>query len=390
MHHKFKRFALPFFLSLFSAPTQGALPPSPQELLQPASSRPEIRVLLGHFRRVALSGTDLMINGSTTLQGPSVFSARCGYRNGQPFIDSPAGLVSSDRLEVTSPGGFLHVNGALYRNRVTLIARGDECTVVNTVDLEKYLAGLINREMSPSWPIEAMKAQAVASRSYALFQAQIHRHRDYDLEGTTQDQVYQGAASETAKSNRAAEETRGEVLSFAGEAIKAYFHANCGGKTELPMAVWGGESHAFRPVSCPYHRRPRDRISWTQVYTKDQLERALKRASGVLPKTFRNLASIEAGAAVSNQRLREVVVSDNRGKNLVIPANAFRNALGNTKLKSTSFRINKEAGVYRLSGEGFGHGVGMCQVGARAMSEEGKNYRNILGYYYPLAKLKRL
>lgn len=347
-------------------------------------------MLLGNFRRVTLAGTDLSVNGNTTLAGESVFSVNCGESGGAPFIDYGAGRKQTARLEVFSPGGFLQVNGNIYRNRVTLLAKGRECAVVNTVDLEKYLAGLINREMAPGWPIDAMKAQAVASRSYALYQAQANHLRDYDLEGTTQDQVYEGASSETAKSNQAAEQTRGEVISFGGTAIKAYFHANCGGTTEIPVAVWGSKSPAFRTVSCPYHRRPRDRLSWNLVLTKLQLEKALKKVSGILPKGFMQVARLEAGVASTNQRLNDVVVSDARGTNFKIPANAFRNAVGNTKLKSTAFRIHPEGGSYRLIGEGFGHGVGMCQIGARAMAEEGKTYRQILDYYYPLAKLKRL
>jgi stage II sporulation protein D len=345
-------------------------------------------VLLGSFRRVTLSGVDLLVSGNTTLAGESVFSVNCGSSDGQPFIDFGAGKKMVRQLEIASPGGFLQVNGRSYRNRLTIHAKGEECAVVNTVDLEKYLAGLINREMAPSWPVEAMKAQAVASRSYALYQAQIHRDREYDVEGTTQDQVYDGAASETAKSNRAAEDTRGEIISFKGNAIKAYFHANCGGRTELPGAVWGNRSPAFRPVTCPYHRKPRDRLLWSTVLTRVQLEQAVKKVSSNLPNEILRVAKLEAGSK-NNQRLSEVVVSDAKGKSLVIPANAFRNAVGNTKLKSTSFRIHPEGESFRLFGEGFGHGVGMCQIGARAMAEEGKNYRQILSHYYPLAQRTR-
>jgi stage II sporulation protein D len=273
---------------------------------------------------------------------------------------------------------------------VTIVAQGSDCAVINTVDIEKYLAGLINREMSPSWPIEAMKAQAVASRSYAYFQMRVNHGKEYDLESTTQDQVYEGASSETAKSNRAAEETRGITLSFGDETIKAYYHANCGGMTELPVAVWGSPSPAFRPVICPYHRRARDRIRWSVSITKEQLSHALKKAAGILPAGFRRLASLEAGASNSSRRLSDVQVSDDRGNNVLVPANYFRNALGNTKVKSTTFQVRKEGNGFRLSGEGYGHGVGMCQVGARAMAEDGKTFRQILAHYYPLAKLKQL
>lgn len=362
----------------------GAIP-HPSQIAE----RKEVRVLLGKFHRASVAGLDLKVNG-VVLAGNSAFSLRCGLSQGQPFVDYGAGRSPIGRTEIEAPGGFFHLNGKLYRNRITVIAQGSDCAVVNTVDMEKYLAGLINREMSPSWPIEAMKAQAVASRSYAYFQMRVNNGKDYDLESTTQDQVYEGAASETAKSNRAAEETRGITLSFGNDVIKAYYHANCGGMTELPVAVWGTESPAFRPVICPYHHKARDKVRWSLSLTKEQIRSALKKTAGILPSGFRRLASLEAGAPNPNRRLNDVQVSDDSGNNVLVSANFFRNALGNTKVKSTTFQIHRDHGGYRLTGEGYGHGVGMCQVGARGMAEEGKNFRQILSYYYPLAKLKQL
>lgn len=404
MTHSFRRRALLPLLFLSpvvadAAPTRPAESLVPVTLATPASldpvaptasaraeaARREIRVLLGRYRRVALTGTDLILNGSP-LNGSAAFNVRC--QNGRVEYGSGSGEASS--LEVNAPGGFLQVNGKLYRHRITIFSQGSECAVVNTVDLEKYLAGLINKEMSPSWPLEAMKAQAVASRSYALFQSQANRNSDYDLESTTQDQVYDGAGSETAKSNRAAEETRGIVIAYANTPVKAYYHANCGGMTELPVAVWGSESPAFRPVVCPYHHQKRDKLRWTLTVTPEQIQAALKKVGNILPTNFRRLAMLEAGAPNPNQRLNDVMVSDTSGNSLVVSANAFRNALGNTKVRSTAFKVHEEHGSYRLDGQGFGHGVGMCQVGARAMAEEGKTFRQILRYYYPLTKLSRL
>jgi stage II sporulation protein D len=362
----------------------GAIP-HPNQIAE----RKEVRVLLGKFHRASVAGLDLKVNG-VILAGNSAFSLRCGSSQGQPFVDYGAGRSPIGRAEIEAPGGFFHLNGKLFRNRLTVVAQGNDCAVVNTVDMEKYLAGLINREMSPSWPIEAMKAQAVASRSYAYFQMRANSGKDYDLESTTQDQVYEGAASETAKSNRAAEETRGITLSFGNEVIKAYYHANCGGMTELPVAVWGTESPAFRPVICPYHRKTRDKVRWSLSLSKEQIRSALKKTAGILPAGFRRLASLEAGAPNPSRRLSDVQVSDDKGNNILVSANYFRNALGNTKVKSTTFQVHSEHGGYRLTGEGYGHGVGMCQVGARGMAEEGKTFRQILNYYYPLAQLKQL
>ncbi|RZA04600.1 MAG: SpoIID/LytB domain-containing protein, partial [Proteobacteria bacterium] len=251
-------------LSLAFALSAHASVVPPKKGRKPASlpSLEEVRVQLGQFSRASISGQDLLLDNRQTLEGNVTFSLRCGANADGPFIDYGGGRVASGRLEVTAPGGFLRVDGKLYRQRLTVLARGNSCTVINTVSLEKYLAGLINKEMVPSWPIEALKAQAVAARTYALYQAQQNHGKDYDLDSSVLDQVYDGAASETPRSTSVVDATKGEVLAFANQPLKAYFHANCGGMTEVPVTVWGSEDQAFRPVVCPYHQRKRDRTRW--------------------------------------------------------------------------------------------------------------------------------
>ncbi len=344
-----------------------------------------VRVLVGQFRTFTISGVDISWR-SGKLAGSSTFNVRCADNQ----IQFGAGESAGGRLDLSSPNGFLDLNGRPYRDQLTIYAKGNFCSVVNSVGLEKYLAGLINREMVPSWPLESLKAQAVASRSYAIFQTITSKNSEYDLESTTMDQVYGGAESETPKSNRAVAETRGQVLAFGSQTVKAYFHANCGGMTEIPEFVWGERREHFRPVVCPYHKKERYRMHWSVHLTRPQIENALKKISGLLPDGFVRLAKLESGAPNAHQRLSDVVVSDSGGNNLIISSNAFRNAIGNTKVKSTAFSVQEDGRGYRIAGEGYGHGVGMCQVGARAMADEGKTYRQILHYYYPLAKIRSL
>lgn len=347
-----------------------------------------VRVLLGQNQHVSISGTDLFVSGQR-LAGQEQFSLRCGHDAEGAYIDYGAGRVAYDRLDISSPAGFLRVDRKLYRSRISIISRGDLCTVINTLPMEKYLAGLLNKEMSPSWPIEALKAQAVAARTYAIHQMIANPHRDYDLDSTVLDQVYDGASSETPRSTQAVMATEGMVLTFGSQPLKAYFHANCGGVTDVPVSVWGSHSEAFRSVVCPYHRKKRDRTQWSVHLTRAQLENAVRRVAGLLPTGFARVAHLDA-APSPNQRLSEVVVSDSAGNNLTLSANALRTAIGTMKIKSTAFRVDEEQGGFHIEGEGFGHGVGMCQVGARAMAEEGKLYREILSFYYPLAQLRRL
>lgn len=371
-----------------------AIPAPPSAILKerPRIAARSVRVLLGSLARFNVQGENLLLNGSIRLAGTSVFSLRCGREkeSGAPFVEFGAGRRALGTLEISAGEGSLRMNGRGYREKLLVHSKGNHCLVVNSLDLDRYVAGVIGREMSASWPLEALKAQAVASRSYALFQMAANRSRDFDLESTTQDQVYEGAGGEAPSTLMAAEATRGEVLGHGKDPLKAYFHANCGGTTEVPGFVWGGEAKAFRPVACPYHKRERDRTRWSLRVSLAQLEGALKKISGLLPKGFRRLASLEAGAPNESRRLSDVAISDAKGNSVLVSANAFRNALGNTKIKSTAFRIERGPTGYTLEGEGNGHGVGMCQVGARAMAEEGRSYEQILQFYYPLAKIRRL
>lgn len=373
-------------LSIF-AHDAGALPARPDAL---SFRNNTIRVSLGTFSRPVLAGIDLMIDGKAMLSGNGIFSVHCGVlADGAAFVEYAPGARVFGKMEIKAPSGFFRLNGKLFRNQLTIIPQSEGCLAINTVDIEKYLAGLLNREMAPSWPIEALKAQAVASRSYAVFQMRQNRYLDYDVESTTQDQVYDGAGSETPRSNQAVAATRGLVLSFSKHPVKAYFHANCGGTTELPSAVWGGEVGSFRIVHCPYHKTKRDRRRWSAFITHSQLSGALKKISGTF-SNFRAIARVEAAEKDGSGRVAKVAISDSKGARMLVPAPALRAALGNMRVKSTSFHVKESPGGFRLDGEGFGHGVGMCQVGARAMAEAGKSFRRILAHYYPLAKIESL
>ena len=375
-----------FFLALFiSSLAFGQITPGK------AGETKNIRVLIARKSKLRISGADLQVHGGQYL-GNSFLSFHCGTDNkGNGYIDHAGGSRSLEPLEIKSGTGFISVDGKSYRNKITIMPDGNFCAVINTVDLEKYLAGLINKEMSPSWPVEALKAQAVAARSYALHQMADNKFREYDVEGTVLDQVYDGSSSETSKSTYVVELTKNIVLYQGTGALKAYFHANCGGITEVPEAVWGGNTNEqFRPVICPYHHAERNRKHWSVRVTKIQIENALRKIGGLIPNSFVRLARLEAGAPNANNRLNDVVVSDQAGNSLIVAANLFRSAMGTTRIKSTSFQIKKEGAEYHIEGEGFGHGVGMCQIGARAMAEEGKTFKEILQYYYPLAKITRL
>ncbi|MFO8049927.1 MAG: SpoIID/LytB domain-containing protein [Desulfosudaceae bacterium] len=304
------------------------------------------------------------------------------------------GLVVNGR-PVKSAGPFLlrsldlgvAVNDNRYRGFFSLwVTPGQKLCVVNHVDIEQYLYGVVPREMPWNWPRPALMAQAVAARTYALYVKQKSKDRRYDVKSTTASQVYGGLDAEQSGSSRAVDATRGQILTFDGHLIVAYYHANSGGYTECPENVWGAR--------VPYLKARPDKYSlgtpgsqWRYFLPYQEADKQLREYG--LAAT--DLKTMQLGETTSSGRIREVIVSSNNGRKK-IAANNFRLAIGGTKLKSTCFKTNFRKRGILFEGTGYGHGVGMSQWGAREMALKGHDYRDILRHYYSginLASLNR-
>jgi stage II sporulation protein D len=239
---------------------------------------------------------------------------------------------------------------------------------------------MLGTEMSPAWELEALKAQAVASRTYALYMRRHPKSTLYDLEKSTQDQVYRGASAESTRVLAAIQATRGEYLSLSDEPIKAYFHSRCGGETDSATEVWGQPGSKSRShARCPYCRR--HPFMWSSVFRFDELARALKfpYSPGAVPK-------LAALSRTPTGRLSVLRVQEG-SHSKTLSADQFRALLGYTRIKSAHFDWHVDKDTVTVSGFGSGHGVGMCQWGARSLAQQGKSYREILSYFYPSARL---
>lgn len=280
-----------------------------------------------------------------------------------------------------SPSDKLRLQDGVFRGALKWTRKENSFSVVNYLGVEDYLLGTLGEEMSPSWEIEALKAQAVASRTYALYMINNPKHEDYDVERTTQDQVYGGVDAEDPRVQSAVRATQGEVLTFNQSPIKAFFHSRCGGSTETPRFVWNhGGVFPQQKVSCPYCIRfP---FAWQTIVKAEEL----LRWTGLSLKTpFR----IESGDRGSSGRLASLkLVSGNQ--RAVLGTDLLRSHVGYTKLKSTKFNWRQEGDEVSFHGVGNGHGVGMCQWGARYLAQQGKTYKEILAHYYPGALIQVL
>jgi len=275
--------------------------------------------------------------------------------------------------------GGLRVSGSLE----SFLDQG-ELVVVNEVPLEQYVAGAIGGEMPPDWAGEALRAQAVASRTYVLHQhaTASERRRGWDVEADTRSQVYAGLDT-AASARRAAEETRCEILPRAGKPILAAFHSASGGRTASAHEVWGESLDYLVSVDVPDEEDSPDTY-WRAPISRSTLGRALQ-AAGFPVGEIRD-ATIEDRS--ESGRVRWVRFRGERG-NVTLSGRQLRSALGESTLRSTLFEVRSSPDGFVFVGSGRGHGVGMSQWAARGLAEQGATYREILEKFYPGTTLGR-
>lgn len=271
------------------------------------------------------------------------------------------------------PAPHFTLEGRAYRGGVRLFAQGGRLMVVNLVPLEDYLLGVLPAEMPEGFPLEALKAQAVVARTFAVHR--LNPRAPYDLCATELCQVYLGIAVETAKHRQAVATTRGQVLSYGGQAISALYHADSGGMTAGSEEVFQKPLPYLRPRPDPYARGPRSQ--WRLGLTPEGVARAL-RSLGHVPKGQEPPEVLERSPSGRVWRLRVmgVEVQGPEAQRLV-------------RLMGLPSALVEFSG-WEAAGRGAGHGVGLSQWGAKGMAEAGFGYREVLGHYFPGTSLSDL
>jgi stage II sporulation protein D len=301
-----------------------------------------------------------------------------------------AGRRSGGALRLEGPGPQL-VDGRRYRGAIEVLQRSEGLRVVNEVPLEAYVAGTLLGEVGPDWGTAALEAQAVATRSYALYR----RARSagsmtgglrggFDLEAGTLGQVYLGMDGESPATWDAVDATRGEVLAFAGQAILAAFHGTSGGRTASAAEVWGEPVPYL--VSQPVEGEEASPDTyWRAPVGADELTQRLARAG----RPVGRVRSVAVAARSASGRCAVLRVEGSRGS-AELGGEALRRLVGETRIRSTLFVVRPAGDGFVFVGSGRGHGVGMSQWGARVMAERGADYRAILRHFYPGAELRHL
>lgn len=302
----------------------------------------------------------------------------------------------------------LRVDDRPYRGAVMVRPGATGVTVVNVVDMETYLLGVVPHEIGRNRPpeeVEAVKAQAIAARTYAVRHMGRRADLGFDVYATVQDQVYGGAEAEDPVSTRAVLETRGEIIAYEGEPIEAYYHSTCGGHTAALEEVWVGEPRPYlRAVSDArpgggFYCETSNRFRWTEQWDRDALVATLDRGlrdRGEVAVPVTRVEFMAITGRTPSGRAEALRIRTNAGDHRV-RADSIRWVLRpepNRGLNSALISIhpdgNGEITHLRVDGQGWGHGIGMCQIGALGRSRDGHSYRDILSAYYPGTTIVRL
>jgi stage II sporulation protein D len=390
-------------------PTAGLSPGSPEVEVRIGLSVGAGSASIGGGGAVAVNQPD----GSRIAIVPGGERWQVGVAGPRLLLSSPNGWVSP-QLEVltlvaTDPRAPLWINGRAYRGSGEIFRDRTGLTVVNRLGMEPYLLGVVSAEMGRRSPIEqaALRAQAVASRTYALQHLRRWRSVGFDLYGTVADQAYGGVAAETAEGRAAVSETRGQVLTYDGALIEAFYFSTCGGRTAEGYEVFRGAVRPYlRSVSdlnesgsayCGISPRYRWREEWSGEALRATLQRNLSPANGAATAPIGMVTDVRVTLRSASGRVEQLSIALGGREVRVDGHTRIRQVLrplSGQVLRSTAFSLiatgaGQNVTKLVVDGVGAGHGVGLCQWGAVGRARAGQGYQQILAAYFPGTRLER-
>lgn len=286
-----------------------------------------------------------------------------------------------------------------FRGSLRIIVNGESLTAINVIDVEDYLTSVISSEMNANASLQFLKSHAVISRSWAYARMFNYSHHTlYDVCADDHCQRYQGIGRITnTNAKRAVRETIGEVLTYDGKICDARYSKCCGGKTELFSTCWEDEDKPYlvckddpycdtndreilSQVLNSYDLETADFYKWNVHYSNEELDALLHKNINIPIGSHPKLTPVAYGCSGRIKRLR---ITTDQSEHIVEKELAIRRALSDSHLKSSAFTIEQTPDGITLHGRGWGHGVGLCQIGAAVMGSKGFSYKEILQFYYP-------
>lgn len=281
-------------------------------------------------------------------------------------------------------------------------------TAINTIDLEEYLCSVISSEMNANSPMELLKAHAVISRSWAIRAMQKPNHEGYHVCADDHCQRYEGLRRMNERAVEAVNATRGQVLMFGDEICDCRYYKCCGGRTEIWRTCWEDIDVPYiQSVQCDYCKSPSPKVlrlvlndydqetkdfrDWKVSYTAEELSEIIRTKSGI---DFGHIISLEPLHRGASGRIDSLKIVGTKHTEIIGKELKIRYWLSKSCLYSSWFEVKKSIQQsvvsFQLSGHGWGHGAGLCQIGAAVMASEGHKYEDILSYYYHNTQLKIL
>ena len=362
-------------------PRRPAVPdPGAWEIPFPEHSAMTVRVLLDG------SAESLVLDAGSPGTWESLGDAGHWERPAQPgsYVIGAAGdrlaldgeALAGPAAAFTPLDGMFRLGGAAYRGRLLVETNPDgRLRAIEEVGLEDYVRGVVPAEMPSRWPLEALMAQAVAVRTFAVCRLSPRGHGRPYL--TSSDMAYGGVSAESRRADDAVARTAGIVLAWQGEVLPAYFHSCCGGHTCSPLIVWGDPAPPpLQGVECGWCEASPD-YRWSARVGSAEL------ASRLAGRGIIRVSSIATVDPDPSGRPVGVLINGTER----LSADAFRLAVGSRLLKSAAYTVARQGDDFEFAGKGWGHGVGLCQWGARGMALEGHAWSEILAHYYPGAEL---
>ncbi len=374
-------------LIIFSILLSCSAPYIPEEKAAVEPVKPEtaqVRVAVAkNISTLHIQGKDLsLINHGNKIPLPESIIVTCDGDsvtiNGRRY---PLSLVSVSLVSANA----ISVNGKLHYGHLVIQYN----LLIAIVPLDEYLKGVLSAEVPKTWPIEALKAQAVVSRTFVYRRIRQNKNLPYDVEDTAMDQKFDYGKSSPGI-DRAVLQTRGRVILYQGEPIEAFFHSCSGGRTERSGDIFQEDLPYLRSVSDPYCADSR-KFFWSFSKTGNEIKHALREYidPGLLG---RDLRAVKIYKRTGSGRAREFLLVFDGNESVVVDGNRFRIALDPTQFKSLlvdSIRVERQGTdvKFTFQGRGYGHGVGMSQWGAYEMAMRGFSYPSIIAHYYRGTKI---
>lgn len=282
-----------------------------------------------------------------------------------------------------------------YKNYGTIKLLHKKTGEVEQVNIDDYLCNVVSAEMPADYEIEALKAQAVVARTYTIYKINNKKHENADIcddstccqawvDKETRFSRWEESKRESnwEKIQKCVQETQGQIITYQNQPINAFFHANSGGKTELPVNVWGGTGLPYLQVVETAGEEGYKQYESEVELTQDELIEKLKTKYSDISIDFSNQENLKILEYTDSGRVKTVKFGNHE-----ISGIETRTLLG---LKSTNFEISKENDKIKFTVKGYGHGVGMSQTGADAMAKQGKNYKEIINHFYSGVEIKEV